>query len=276
MINVADNEHPLYTMYRKQTDLQGDYINLPLWHEKWGKKELIKKCGTTAVSKRSFEFGFRLRALTSTDLLFPSFRSCIQYGVSPADLVSKEWLFYTGVDPSTSKRKGNVIFTFAFNPKTNTKIVVDVRCGAWTSPEMARQLADVDRLFSPEIIMVETNALQTAIVEWIQECSDKFLFWDRVSSYQTQGDVKRSETGIPGMETEFANKGWIIPIEEEHDPECDCGFCTFISEMNSFPFNLTNDTVMACWFARVACKEGVAEGFYDSWEQPVEIGKFSF
>jgi hypothetical protein len=276
IMNNSDDEHPLYKMYRKQQDIQGEYVNLPLWHEKWGKQVLIKKCGTTAMSKRSFEFGFRLRALTSTDLTFPSFRECIKHGVSPIDLVSKEWLYYTGVDLSTTKRRGNVIFTLAFNPKTNTKIPVDIRAGAWTSPEVARQLADVDKQFSPEIIMVETNAMQTSLVEWIKEYSKDFLFWDRISSYQTKGNVKRAETGLPGLETEFNNKGWIIAVEEEHSVECGCGFCTFISEMNSYPFSTTTDAIMACWFARVACKEGVAEEFYDEWEDPVEAGVFQF
>lgn len=275
VINCPDDEHPAYKMYKKAKDLVGDYVNVPLWHQKWSKEVLMKKCGTSDISKRSFNFGFRLEPLTSSDLLFPSFMSCIRYGVHPNEIVGKNWFFYTGVDLSTNRRKGNVLFTLGFNPTVNLKVPVDIRHGAWTSPEVADQLADVDRLWSPEVIMVESNAMQTALAEWIQNCSSKYLFWDRIQSYQTQGDVKRTETGLPGLETEFSNKSWQILVEARHDIDCDCAFCSWISEMNSYPFSQSTDHIMACWFAREACKVGTGEEFYDNWQDPNEAGMFA-
>jgi len=276
-LNTPDDDHPVSNMYKRRKDALGTYTNLPLWEEKWHKKALVKKCGTTEYSKRSFDLGFRLKPLSASDMTYPSFRNCIEYGISPSQVVDhKRWIFYTGVDLSSKKRKGNVIFTMGFNPITKIKIPVEIRKGAWTSPEVARQLAEVDRIYGPDILMVETNALQTALVEWIQECSSEYIFWDRVGSYQTQGNIKRSEAGLPRLETEFSNHSWRVLMDSKHPADCDCGFCSWINEMSSHPHNTDADCVMACWFAAEACREGISEEFYEDWQEPGVEGEFIF
>lgn len=277
LLNTPDDDHPVSNMYKRRKDALGTYTNLPLWEEKWHKKALVKKCGTTEYSKRSFDLGFRLKPLSASDMTYPSFRNCIEYGISPSQVVDhKRWIFYTGVDLSSKKRKGNVIFTMGFNPITKIKIPVEIRKGAWTSPEVARQLAEVDRIYGPDILMVETNALQTALVEWIQECSSEYIFWDRVGSYQTQGNIKRSEAGLPRLETEFSNHSWRVLMDSKHPADCDCGFCSWINEMSSHPHNTDADCVMACWFAAEACREGISEEFYEDWQEPGVEGEFIF
>jgi len=272
--NAPDDEHPVFKRYSKTTDpVEGDFTNVPLWINKWNMRVLKQKYGNTTVTQRSFDRGFRQKAITSSDLMFPSFIDCIEYGVDPKSMITSDFIFYTGVDLASSKRPGTVIFTLGYNQRTNMKVPVDIRSGAWTSPKIARELADVDRLYQPEVIIVETNAFQGSLVEWVAEESNKYVFWDRIMSYETLGSIKRSEVGLPAMEVEFSNRSWRVMMPN-HDSECDCGFCMFIKEMNSYPFSATSDHVMGCWFAREACKEGVAEDIYEQWNVPEQDGSF--
>jgi hypothetical protein len=265
LVNCPDDDHPVIRAYGKAKGSGVDnYTNVPLWQNKWNKAALKKKYGSTTVSQRSFDRGFRQKAITSSDLMYPSFASCIEYGVKPKDILDPDYtMYYTGVDLSSSKRAGNVIFTLAYNFKNNVKIPVDIRSGPWTSPRVADELNEVSMLYSPEVITVETNSQQATLVEWIQRQSNEYTFWDRIWSYETLGNIKRSEVGLPAMEVEFSNRGWRILIEEKHHEECECGFCLWILEMNSYPFSTTNDHLMACWFCRESCKEGLSDGIIE-------------
>ena len=277
LINFPDDEHPLFEAYERKKDPRtaSTYVVLPLWKEKWSKEELIKRCGTTPTSQRSFERGFRQKPFTSTELMFPSVENCIKYGIHVKDIYTgtKDWGTFVGVDLSGKKRPGNVLFTLGYNWRTGKKVPLDIRYGKWTSPEVARQLSLVNRDYEPIMIVVENNGIQESIIQWIQMYGSEYIYWDRVVPYTTLGEIKRSEVGLPSLEVEFSNHSWDIYYESKHGLECRCGQCLWIEEMRTYPFGKSEDAIMANWFAREGCRKYLLDGqIIDEWNEPKDLG----
>lgn len=281
-INLPDDEHPIFEAFQRKTDVKTAtvYVDMPLWEAKWNKKELIKRYGTTTTSQRAFERGFRQKPFTSTELTFPSIDKCLRFGMKVADVyVKKSWYTFVGVDLSGKRRPGNAIFTLGYNCYNGKKAPVDIRYGAWTSPQVAQQLNFVYKKFEPLVIMVEDNGIQESIIQWIQMYSQDFLYWDRVLPYTTTGSVKRSIVGLPSLEVEFSNEAWDVYFDKRHTAECQCGYCLWVTELRTYPFGKSEDLVMASWFAREACRQYLLEGeTEEEWLSPsdlnVETGQF--
>ena len=174
---------------------------------------------------------------------------CAHDDLNPLELLTIDWPRWTGVDLSTDKRPGNAFVTIAQNPANQRRIVVDVRAMAIKSPEVWRQLEEINRLFRPNIIMVENNALQGAVMEWGLELNATLP----VKGFLTGKNKADEQIGLPGLEVEFSNGGWIIP-RPSHTYDCSCAWCQFWSEFTSHPLSETNDLVMATWFAREAAR----------------------
>ena len=173
------------------------------------------------------------------------------------------WRFCCGVDLSGTGREGNVIFTGAVDA-AGMRVPVEIRCGKWSSPELARQLDAVDERYSPEIILVENNGYQQAFRDWAAADRQAHLWTGRVLPFTTGKNKADVTHGLPGLEIEFENGVWRIPHREfaSHGAACDhgsngeaCGWCRWADEMSQYPYVGNDDTVMACWFFREACRK---------------------
>ncbi|MBN1518432.1 hypothetical protein JXA32_17860 [Candidatus Sumerlaeota bacterium] len=178
------------------------------------------------------------------------------------DALNKGWRFCCGVDLSGTGRKGNVIFCGAVSA-SGSRVPVEVRCGKWSSPELARQLDAIDALYGPEIILVENNGYQRAFQDWAAADGERHAWWGRVKGFVTGRNKANATLGLPGLEVEFENGVWRVPRREfaDHGGFCDrgpdggpCGWCRWVEEMESYPHVGSDDTVMACWFFREACR----------------------
>ena len=129
------------------------------------------------------------------------------------------WKFACGVDLSGAGRSGNVIFTGAVNAH-GMRVPVEIRCGRWTSPRLARELDKVDALFSPEIILVENNVYQAAFGDWIREDREKHPWWGRIKAFRTGRNKADALLGLPGLEVEFDNGVWRVPEKERMQRGC--------------------------------------------------------
>jgi len=219
--------------------------NIPLW-PRWDKEALIKRRGE--IGSRAFARGFRQETLGDEDRSFPSVTKCAQV-LDPLEYMSAHWPRYTGVDLSSDKRPGCAFVTIAQRPTDKKRLVIDVRAKALTSPQVWRELEDLDRLYKPHIFMVETNALQGAVREWGLELNATLP----VQGFMTGRNKSDPVMGLPGLEVEFENEGWIIP-RPEHALDCNCAWCRLWMEMTSHPVAESTDLVMALWFAREAAR----------------------
>ena len=201
------------------------------------------------VGARSFARGFRQETLDDEDRTFPSVQRCAYDDLDPLELITVDWPRWTGVDLSSEKRPGNAFVTIAQNPGTKKRLVIDVRAMAITSPEVWRQLEDIHRRYRPNIIQVENNALQGAVIEWGLELNATLP----VKGFMTGRNKADEQIGLPGLEVEFENEGWIIP-RPSHTFDCTCAWCQLWSELTAHPLADTTDLVMALWFAREAAR----------------------
>jgi hypothetical protein len=227
---------------------------IPLWRGHWGEQALRKRC---SENERAFNRGFRLQAFSDDEATFPSFKGCRVPGIVLGDIIrNNRWPAFTGVDLSGKKRPGNCIFTAKVDPTTRRRYPVDVRFGKWRGSEVCEHLNEIDQQFKPIVIMVEDNAYQESLIDWVSDLKSRFPFWVKVEATTTTGGKKGdAEKGLPGLEVEFKNKAWVVPYSEyeeatRDDPAPAGHWARWDYEFAQHPIAATTDGVMATWFAR--------------------------
>lgn len=176
-------------------------------------------------------------------------------------MVEASWRRYSGVDLSSSKRPGVVIFTLAIQPVTGLRVPLDIRRGQWSSTETARQILAVHRDFHPDAIMVEDNAYQESLLDWMRSMRDAPRL--PLTNFTTGGNKWDPEVGLPSLEVEFSNHMWQV-YRPSHGLECECSWCVWYDETMAHPTAATTDCVMACWMAReCAVRRGRVGRFKD-------------
>lgn len=197
------------------------------------------------IGSRSFARGFRQETLDDLSRTFPSATKCAVENLKPLEYMSAHWPIYTGVDLSSDKRPGNAIVSVAQRPSDRKRLLISVRTGEWTSPQLWRELEEEDRRFRPVVFMVENNAYQDALLEWGRELNASLP----VQGFTTGKNKADPILGLPGMEVEFENSAWMIP-RYDHALDCVCGWCRLWMELTGHPIAESTDVVMALWFAR--------------------------
>lgn len=226
--------------------------SVPVW-EHWNVERLRKEQTT---NPRAFSRGFQMRAFSDEERMFPSFQTCFTHGVVVGEVARRGWPVFIGVDLAGDKRPGNVIFVVALDPSTQRRYPVEILCGAWTSPETARRLSELNsRYVNVRIVMVENNGYQQSLIDWVKSSPADSSFWFKIESFTTGFANKANPTyGLPSLEVEYKNKAWVVPADEfeGHKVYCTCGWCTWVREVTDYPMGATTDTVMAQWFCREA------------------------
>lgn len=225
--------------------------SLPLWEAYWSQSALRAK---KSDDERTFARGFMMQAYSDEERMFPSFKSCYTHGVITGDIARRGYPVFVGVDLAGDKRPGNCIFVAAVDPVTHRRYPLEIHCGAWTSPETAGRLADVNARHNVKYIIVENNAYQQALIDWIRHSAKENTFWMKLEPFTTGRQKADPKYGLPSLEIEYRNKAWVVPADEfmGHDSSCRCGWCVWTRETADYPFSVTTDTVMATWFCREA------------------------
>lgn len=221
--------------------------NLPIWERSHSKEQLKK----AMVDMATFQKGYLMQAVAPGDLKFPSWEKCIQHGLTAGELQARKMPCYMGVDLSGKRRPGNAIAVVGL-AANNRRALLDIRFGAWRSPDTARAIGEMDTKHNPQWIQVENNGYQEALVDWVKEAG--MPFWPKIESFTTGSNKADPDVGLPVLEVEFNNEAWIIPGAEfeGHDPNCPCDWCRLNNEMKNYPVYPTSDGCMCLWFARDA------------------------
>lgn len=209
------------------------------------------KARKAKIGSRSFSRGYQQQTLSDEDLSFPSVAGCGQDDLDPRDLLTQHWSYFSGIDQSKPNRPGQAIVTIGQRPHDKKRMPVDIRAGTWTSPELWRQMEEVERMFHPRLFMVENNATQDALIDWGLEMNKSLP----VRGFTTGHNKADQWAGLPGLEVEFENKGWLIP-RPSHSLSCSCLWCRLWVELTGHPLAVSDDLVMALWFAREAARMG--------------------
>lgn len=207
----------------------------------WSKEKLIQRC--EEIGERAFARGFRQKAISSEELTFSHFKQCIKYGET-----MPQWQYsFTGVDLSSTTRPGVVIITIGISGDL-ALYPIDIRIGAWSSPETAEQIKDVYEKYKSPAILIEDNAYQSSLIEWMQTKNFKNI---PIVPFTTGLNKRSIEIGLPALDVQFERNMWKI-YAPEHQTGCNCNWCRLIREFKSHPGYSTSDCVMAFWFAERA------------------------
>lgn len=217
----------------------------------WSADRLQREKGR---NPRAFARGFQMHAFSDEERKFPSLHTCFSQGVVTGELARRGLPAFVGVDLSGPKRPGNAIVVLGLDHATQRRTLLEVHCGAWKSPEVAKVLADIASRHQVRIIMVENNGYQQSLIDWVRHSAKDNNFWHKIEPFTTGQNKAHPEYGVASLEVEFKNKAWIVPADEflGHPPDCLCSWCVWHMQMRDYPMAANDDFVMASWFAREA------------------------
>jgi hypothetical protein len=278
VFRISDDFEEIHTSY-------GKVITLPYPAadgSEWNKQTLIAEY--KARGAFYFNRSFRNNPTSEESRLFKASMffggpdgqgGAIKYGTPPWHemYTGQEYPVFTGVDLGIgqgAEHKPSVIFTIAVadgedeNIPSGTRIPLDIRRGRWNSPDTARQLVDVYNEYRPDIIMVENNYYQQALIDWIRDLQGVDL---PIEGHYTGSQKMHPDYGIPLLASEFERDLWVIPMKQKHSVGCDCTYCLWIQEMMNYSSGAAStDLVMACWFAQRGAKRMESySGGYGVW-----------
>lgn len=157
---------------------------------------------------------------------------------------------YMGVDLGHRPGQHNsptVIFTVAYTPN-GRRIPCDIRISRDASPlSIARAILTACQDLNPSRVTVENVGAQQYLIELLKELGPGT--WD-IKGYYTGAQKFDGVVGVPNLLAEIERGKWIIPLGTggNHNDDCLCNFCIWMSELLDFP-NGSQDTVMASWLA---------------------------
>lgn len=230
---------------------------IPLWEAKFNFDALRRK--RRALGERAYSRGFLNRPYSNDDVILGSVSKCMDYTLTPDEAMrgrGSNWRIISGLDPSGGGREGFAIFTLAVAGDTHVRVPLDMRVGAWSGREPIEQCLDVQRTWNPSVFVVENNAVQDRVREWIQDAGAGEIL---TQAFQTGRNKADPEAGVPGMDIEFSMGLWCIAlghVDHRDNPDCACAWCRWIKEITYYPMYKTSDLLMASWFAREIARAG--------------------
>lgn len=170
-------------------------------------------------------------------------------------LVRPEWRFFAGCDLSSLKRAGTAVGIIGVDPKGAPKVPRDGAVGKWTDDELYERLEAFHGLYRCAQYRVENNAVQDRVVQGLQARArgrgESAPMLNIVPHFTGKGkwdDV----TGLPGLDTEFANGHWVWVFDPDEDGTRDTFWSRVYREFQDHPNAGTSDILMAFWMASSA------------------------
>jgi hypothetical protein len=219
--------------------LKGKY-NIPLW-KIWNEQNL--RAQFRLLRERAYNRGYRQEAISDEDRTFPSSEKIFRADLD-SSCIAPHWPRVVGVDPFG---QNVVIFTVAYEPRTFTKFLVDIRMGKWDPKRTVSEIIETWKTHQPSVVVCENNASQQAIVQWVQEVGGPSI---PIIPFITGSQKADPELGLPSLEVEFANGSWIVPYKGIDELNSELPVNVWRKELRGHPVAAAADTVMASWFAR--------------------------
>lgn len=165
-------------------------------------------------------------------------------------------LTFTGLDLAISLGEENddcAFFTFEQRPD-GTRVILDIDVGKWPGEMVIRKLFDkVDRYHS--VVRVENNGGQDFLRQWALKENRSLP----IKAHTTGRQKAHPEHGVLGLSVEIANHAWRIPNSTRG--ELHPAARRFVDACLYYtPQRHTDDTLMACYFAREQAHKWLGSG----------------
>jgi len=221
----------------------------PVWEEEWSKEDLKKRCRTIGI--RAFSRSFQGLVMSDDEKTFPHHVLIrVKDTILGNDFIDPAWPIVVGVDLAISKLIGSantVLFPVAIDPKgVRYPLLDEMIRGKLSSTKTAFAIIEMYKRLHPLLFMVENNAYQASILEWIKVVSGPLV---PARGYLTGGQKMDEFQGIPALATEMEMGAWKFLFNYPHDPDCNCIKCKCFTEFEEYPLGVYSDCVMAAWFA---------------------------
>ncbi|RLI98312.1 MAG: hypothetical protein DRO99_01025 [Candidatus Aenigmatarchaeota archaeon] len=233
----------------------------PLWPERWSLEKLEQKRKESPVA---FAQQFMLQGmLRKTDYFSEeNIEKCIRTDIALGEGWEESWPVYIGVDPAASLGKEgsySVIFVIAVSPQ-GVRVPVEIVRDKMGPEELARRIVALWRRYKPQLVLVENNSYQAALVDLIRVIAQNEPI--TVKGQFTGSQKWSPDEGLPRLHAEMANRMWIIPRKQclHHADDPTCVVCQWLKEMREFPYGQTSDIIMAMWLADTAATTSMTFG----------------
>jgi hypothetical protein len=209
------------------------------------------------MGERNYTRSCRLIPFADSELYFPSFENCVIYGHDPIEfgrnfLDKHNCLVVTGIDYSSSKRPGTILFTVAMDKSSERRIPLDIV--ALKDPaKLPEHMVRVWREYGVNLFYAENNATQSVINDLLLNFAG---FGNLpIEGFHTGKNKADPDMGIISLEKEFENKMWTfaLPRKPEAGDDRDYIWARAYYEIRDYPFWEPNDIAMSLWF----CREGI-------------------
>jgi len=228
----------------------------PLWPERWGEEELAAR--EQEIGPRAFARQYLLQPFSDEERTFPEdvLAACRDDTRCPGKIeVPAKWPCYSGVDLASSlgqKASWTVMFTAAVDPNTKQRYPLEIVRKRQHFPETIRMIQAQWEKWRPQLIYVESNAYQAAVVQELSQTNRSIP----VRAYTTGREKMSPDIGIPSLSATMANGSWLIPTGgPAHPARCECGWCAWVRELRLHPGGEHADCVMAMWLCELAARE---------------------
>jgi hypothetical protein len=235
---------------------------VPTWPAAWTRERLLAKRDT--MHPHTFARKYLCRVLDSSSRRF--LRAWLDHALALGigrSLLERQphangrpLRCFTGCDPGFGKKDADaksVLSTLAVDHQRR-RILVNLRSGRWTGPELLRQAQEVTEAFDSELY-VEGNAAQRWLAEFGQEAGIM------ARAVNTGSEKWDDELGVEGLAVLMKNGFFVLPSGPDGhtvDPEVS----ELIREMYDFdPAAHSGDRLMATWVCDKAVREYLAPRF---------------
>lgn len=233
----------------------------PLWPTRYSKQQLLDR--KEEVGSTRFSREYLCLPISEDSSLFPEriLQQCFDNQFEmPTYLTAderKELQIYTGVDLALSTTVGadyTVITTLGLDRFGNRWILDIRRKRGLSMMEQLREIADVNKIYRPQTVLIENNAFQRVFQDELVRTTDI-----PVQGFTTGVQKQTLDRGVPSMQILFENKKFVIPRKTERDREITD---KLVNELKCFTWvdsklqglGAHDDCVMSLWIANEATK----------------------
>jgi len=143
--------------------------------------------------------------------------------------------------------------------------------------ETADQIIEINQAIHPDMWVVENNAYQEALVEWVHERAGSVGAAAIRITGATTGKNKMDEVlGLPGLAAEYEHGTWHWMLGDEQHKAQGSIPMKMLAQMREYPISQKTDMVMANWIGNQAAKvdaRGTGEDDFDeeAWNSQEEL-----
>jgi len=173
-------------------------------------------------------------------------------GLTFPETYNGPWPTYLGVDVGISEKEGRDPWGFwvmAVDPETGRRLLLNGHEGRMDGPAGIAMLKDWHRRYGPSV-MVENNAAQDFIRQFAK---DEGIPTRPFTTGKNKADPS---FGVPSLGVELEQSMWILPCGDAASQRVAIQWRTQCLAFT--PGQHTGDLLMASWFAREACRSGIA------------------